>query len=111
MFAHMRTIAADHLPSVLSFLVLGLYLLCGCSPEKPGTIDIRRDHEAISRILDAAVLSDAPAREFRKALPAVRLYPSVDSAWTDGLAFYVQYKNGGIVSWTAPPLPTIQGQH
>lgn len=73
--------------------------------EASHTPDIRRDHEAISRILDAAILSEQPAREFQKALAEVRTFPSVDSAWTDGYTFFVMYKQGGLVSWTAPPEP------
>jgi len=92
-------------------MMFGALIFCACSPEKSGSIDIRRDNEAISRILDAAVMSDSPSAEFMKALAKVRSYASVDSAWIDGTNFYVKYKNGGIVTWTAPPQSRSQGQH
>jgi hypothetical protein len=97
----------------LTFAVFTLVLpkFCGCAGERPGTFDVKRDHEAISRILDAALLSDKPTQEFQRALVTVRSFASVDSAWTEGVSFYVKYRNGGIVSWTAPPKPTIPSQH
>jgi hypothetical protein len=110
-FALMRTMLAGFLSLVVPSLMMGALLFCSCSAEKQGAMDIRRDHEAISQLLDSAVLSDSPAREFLKALSAVRGYASVDSAWIDGVSFFVRYKNGGIVTWTAPPQPPIQGQH
>jgi len=86
----------------LNTLLLSLALLAGCAHEESQTSAIHRDHEAISRLLDAALLSDNPRREFQNALPRVRAYATVDSAWTDGTTFFVLYKEGGIVSWTAP---------
>lgn len=106
----MRTETAGFLPLMLTALSLAVLVLFGCASEKPGALDVKRDHEAISRILDAAVLSNEPARAFEKALVVVRSYSSVDSAWTDGFTFYVNYKSGGTVSWTAPPDPTTQGK-
>jgi hypothetical protein len=84
-------------------LLLLLVLLAGCAHEASHTSAIQRDHEAISRLLDAALLSDNPRREFQDALPRVRAFATVDSAWTDGNTFFVVYKEGGLVSWTAPP--------
>lgn len=72
---------------------------------------MQRDHEAINQILSAAVLSDQPAKEFQKALTPVRSFPSVDSAWTDGTSFFVRYKKGGMVAWTAPPEPHSEDHH
>jgi hypothetical protein len=102
---------SGNLPGLLSYLVFGGLIFCACSSQKSGSLDIRRDHEAIGNILDAAVLSDSPPAEFKKALVTVRSYASVDSAWIDGANFYVKYKNGGIVTWTAPPQSRSQGQH
>lgn len=102
----MRTGAAEVL--LLIFAVSMFSMLSGCTGQTSGTFDVQRDHKAISLIVDAAVLSDNPPREFRKALTQVRSFSSVDSAWTDGVTFFVKYKNGGTVSWTAPPEPTIQ---
>jgi hypothetical protein len=108
MGAHMRTESADALLLLLPLLLMVGLSLSGCATDKPPAPDLKRDHEAISRILDAAVLHATPWSEFTKALPAVRAYSSVDSAWTDGITFFVRYKNGGIVSWTAPPQPSTQ---
>jgi len=88
--------------STFGLAVVAAAVLCGCLSETSRDSDIRRDHEAISQILDAAVLSEHPASEFQKALPRVRAFPSVDSAWTDGIHFFVLYNNGGLVSWSAP---------
>lgn len=77
-------------------------LFGGCAQETSRPPDIRRDHQTISRILDAAMLSDHPTLEFRKALDTVRTFSSVDSAWTDDTHFYVRYRGGGIVIWSAP---------
>jgi hypothetical protein len=77
-------------------------LFGGCAQETSRPPDIRRDHQAISRILDAAMLSDHPTLEFRKALDTVRTFSSVDSAWADDTHFYVRYRGGGIVIWSAP---------
>jgi hypothetical protein len=63
---------------------------------------IRKDHAAISSILDKAVLSENPKREFENSLDKVRSYASVDSAWISGSSFFVKYKQGGIVSWMVP---------
>jgi hypothetical protein len=74
---------------------------------------IKRDHAAISKVLDSALLSPSPLDSFRVALPKVKAYPTVEKAWIDGLTFFVQYKQGGVVSWTVPPPtkePTIKGE-
>jgi len=112
MNAHMRNDSTDF-PPVLSLLpALVLLIFAGCVSQTPGAFNVKADHEAISRILDAAVLSSTPAREFEKALPEVRAFASVDSAWTDGTTFFVKYRNGGgPVSWTAPPDSTPQDIH
>jgi hypothetical protein len=89
--------------SPLNAMLLLVILLGGCMHEASHAPDIRRDHEAISRILDAAILSEQPTREFQNAVTKVRAFPSVDSAWTDGNTFFVMYKQGGIVSWSAHP--------
>jgi hypothetical protein len=89
--------------SPLNAMLLLVVLLGGCMHEASHAPDIRRDHEAISRILDAAILSEQPTREFQNALTKVRAFPSVDSAWTDGNTFFVVYKQGGLVSWSAHP--------
>jgi len=93
-----RTVVAP-----LNTLLLLFALLGGCTHQESQTDAIRRDHEAISRLLDAALLSDNPRREFQNALPRVRAFATVDSAWTDGTTFFVVYKEGGLVSWTVPP--------
>ncbi len=92
----------------LSTLLLFLALHGGCAHEESHTSAIRRDHAAISRLLDAALLSEHPRREFQDALPRVRAFATVDSAWTDGNTFFVIYKEGGLVSWTAPPERNVQ---
>jgi hypothetical protein len=108
---HSSAVSVGRCSLLLPLLFVGGFIFSACSPEKSGSIDIRRDHEAISRILDAAVLSDSPSAEFKKALTVVRSYASVDSAWIDGANFYVKFKSGGIVTWTAPPHSRSQGQH
>jgi hypothetical protein len=109
--SRLRTSAAGIPLLVLVVLIPVMPMLLGCSGERTGAVDMKHDHEAISRILDAAVLSDKPSREFQKALAPVRAFSSVDSAWTDGTSFFVKYINGGVVTWTAPPEPRIQEIH
>lgn len=94
--------AGDIVAPLITLLLL-LALLGGCAHQESQTSAIHRDHEAISRLLDAALLSDNPRREFQAALPRVRAFATVDSAWTDGDTFFVIYKEGGLVSWTATP--------
>ena len=94
---------ARDIVALLNTLLLFLALLGGCAHEESQTSAIHRDHEAISRLLDAALLSEDPRREFQNALPRVRAFAAVDSAWTDGNSFFVIYKEGGLVSWTATP--------
>jgi hypothetical protein len=111
MIAHMRS-TPDGLILFVSTVVLIVFAsLDGCSPDKPGVDTIRRDDLAIRQMLDSAVLSEAPAQAFARALPMVRAHASVDSAWTDGPSIFVRYKNGGIVTWTVPPAPLIQDAH
>jgi hypothetical protein len=107
----MRTEAARVLLLILTLLMLVPATIPGCAGETSGSFDVKRDHEAINRILSAAVLSDQPDREFRKALTSVRSFPSVDSAWTDGTSFFVRYRKGGTVTWTAPPEPNTENHH
>lgn len=98
--------SVDRAGDVVTLLIaslLSLTLLGGCTHQESLTTAIQRDHEAISRLLDAALLSDNPSLEFQNALPRVRAYATVDSAWTDGTTFFVLYREGGMVSWTAPP--------
>ena len=67
---------------------------------------LKRDHAEISKMLDAALLSDSPVASFRSVLKRVQSYPSVDSAWIDGSTFFVKYKHGGVLSWiVTPPKP------
>ena len=76
---------ARDIVALLNTLLLFLALLGGCAQhEESQTSAIHRDHEAISRLLDAALLSEDPRREFQNALPRVRAFAAVDSAWTDG---------------------------
>jgi hypothetical protein len=92
------------IPALLhAFEILLLLLPVGCAYEGVHISAIGRDHAAISKMLDAALLSDNPRRDFQTILPEVRSFSAVDSAWTDGTTFFVRYREGGIVSWTAPP--------
>jgi hypothetical protein len=86
-----------------AFQILLLLLSFACAFEGVHTSGISRDHAAISKLLDAALLSDNPRSEFQTILPEVRSFSAVDSAWTDGTTFFVRYREGGIVSWTVPP--------
>lgn len=78
-----------------------LFLCCKESEIPKSTI--RGDHEEIKAILDKALLSDDPIQSFQEALPRIRKFSSVDSAWVKGLTLYVKYNKGGIVSWSASP--------
>lgn len=88
------------------------FATCG-HHDSQGLDGVKRDNAEISKILDAALLSEAPIDSFRVALPKVQSYPTVDSAWIDGSTFFVKYKQGGIVSWIATPptnVPTTKGE-
>jgi hypothetical protein len=112
MIAHMKSEANGSMFLKLFLPVAVAVLIPGCVPQGPRPYDAKADHEAISRILDAAVLSSSPVREFARALPEVRTFASVDSAWIDGATFFVKFRDGGgPVSWTAPPDPTPQDTH
>lgn len=104
------TTVADRTGKILAplwALLLLVALSSGCANETSQNSALRRDHEAISRLLDAALLSDDPRQEFQSALPKVRAFSTVDSAWIDGHTFYVVYKQGGLVSWTARLEPFV----
>jgi hypothetical protein len=93
-----------HLTSLASALVASVvfaFATCG-QQNAPGASNLKRDHEAISSILDKALLNENPKREFESSLEKVRSYTSVDSAWISGQSFFVKYKEGGVVSWTIP---------
>jgi hypothetical protein len=89
-------------------IALPLVPLPACMHQNSQTdSEIKRDNAEISRLLDEALLSSSPIDAFHALLSKVRSYPSVDSAWVNGRTFFVQYKGGGVVSWTSPPgLPT-----
>ncbi|GEM_PF-3180062 len=87
-----------------------IFTTCGQS-ESHTPIDIKRDHAEISKLLDNVLLTASPVDSFQVLLQKVRSYPSVDSAWINGKNFFVQYKGGGIVSWTAPTIePKTKGE-
>ena len=88
----------------IGILLVALSLLApaACARHRPDDM-MRRDHAGIEAILDKAVLSRDPATAFKDAIPRIRSFPSVDSAWTDGTTMFVKYRRGGTVTWTAPP--------
>jgi hypothetical protein len=95
-----------HTPLILRIMTMFLLALAGCGQhDSQGTDGMKRDDAEITRLLDAALLSQAPIDSFKTLLSKVQSYPSVDSAWISGVTFFVKYKQGGIVSWTAPPPP------
>ena len=83
-----------------------ILLVCyasGCAGKESDVDMLKRDHEAISKILDKALLGDDPQLALKNSLEKVRSFSSVDSAWISGSSFFVKYKQGGKVSWTVPP--------
>ena len=60
-------------------------------------------HQCMSKKLDNALLSNNPSQEFKKLVPEINKYSSVKKAWFDGSNFFIEYKKGGIVSWTISP--------
>jgi hypothetical protein len=95
----------------LGIIIMLLMAFAGCGQHDSQSGDsLKRDHAAISKMLDSALLSEAPIDSFRVVLETVKSFPSVDSAWIDGVTFYVKYKQGGILAWTAPPQPTTNGE-
>lgn len=64
---------------------------------------VKRDHARISAMLDAALLSKEPKLSFTALIDTVGSFPSVDSAWVEGTTFFVKYRDGGTLMWTAPP--------
>jgi hypothetical protein len=97
-----------HLFDVTGIIILAAVLLTASSckpPEEQNVTRLKQDHEEITKILDRAMLSDAPVDSFKAAFERVKKYPSVDSVWISGVSFFIKYKQGGIVSWTVPPKP------
>lgn len=83
-----------------SFLV---FLIAACGQHNASLSEMKKDHEAVKKILDAALLSERPLEALRDSLEKVRTFTSVDSAWISGVTLFVRYKEGSTVSWTAPP--------
>lgn len=96
-----RLLTTKRIITLLPMILVG-FMTCG-HHDSQGPDSLKRDHAEISKILDAAMLSEAPVDSFHSALRKVQSYPTVDSAWIDGLTFFVKYKHGGIVSWIVPP--------
>ncbi len=82
------------------------FATCGQTDSQHNS-NIKHDNVEISKMLDQAILSPSPVDSFQVLLPKIRSYPTVDSAWINGRNFFVQYKGGGVLSWTAP----INEQH
>ena len=61
------------------------------------------DYQQIKLILDKAMLGEDPMDQFRKVLPRIREFSSVDSAWITNIAFIVKFKKGNTVSWILNP--------
>jgi hypothetical protein len=82
-----------------------------CTDSKNSKSKLKSEHEEIAAIMDKALLGNDPVQSFHDALPRIRAYASVDSAWISGMALYVKYVEGGIVSWSASPddLPKTTG--
>ncbi len=84
------------------FILAVIIVSSGCCGSSDTSMDIRKDHAAIKELMDKSILSADPIASFQVNLPTVRSFTSVDSVWVSGRVFYVQYKKGGLVSWTAP---------
>ncbi|MEI7661619.1 MAG: hypothetical protein WCK34_05465 [Bacteroidota bacterium] len=57
----------------------------------------------IKAILDHAVLSENPMKRLSEALPKVRQFASVDSAWITGNGIFVKFSKGATISWIVNP--------
>ncbi|MGB4414678.1 MAG: hypothetical protein WBI53_07310 [Paludibacter sp.] len=65
---------------------------------------MKSDYQSIKIILDSAIVSDEPNRKFREALPKVKQFSTVDSAWINSSSFFVKFKKGGTVTWMSSNL-------
>ncbi len=83
----------------LLILTLFIALLFSCINHEMRN-HITDDHKKIKTLLDEALLSNDPMMDFKRLLPEIREYSTVDSAWISGLTFYVKYKKSGVVTWT-----------
>lgn len=90
----------NHCSTLLLLCCIGFAACAGGHGDEDA---IKRDHAAIAALLDKALLEPDPRRAFEQALPVVRTYASVDSAWISGSTFIVAYKGGGTVTWMVPP--------
>ncbi len=90
---------------IVGAIVTSAFTMVGfsCQNKESEAEMIKSDHDAISSILDKALLNENPKREFESSLKKIRAYASVDSAWISGSSLFVKYKQGGVVSWTIPP--------
>lgn len=84
-------------------MVVGCVVVAACSGRQTEMEVIKRDHAAIAALLDKALVEPDPLQAFERALPTVRSFASVDSAWISGSTFFVAYKGGGKVTWMIPP--------
>lgn len=65
---------------------------------------MKSDYQSIKIILDSAIISNEPNRKFMEALPKVKQFSTVDTAWINGSSFFVKFKKGGTVSWMSSNL-------
>lgn len=84
--------------SIIVFALILLYsVIVSC--KSSGPVEVKDEFQQIKTMLDQALLSDDPHKSFEEALPEVRKFSTVDSAWIENRTFLVRLKSGGIVSW------------
>ncbi|MEI6885378.1 MAG: hypothetical protein WCO02_12885 [Bacteroidota bacterium] len=83
---------------ITAFAFILLYsVVFSCKSSEP--VRVKDEFEQIKTMLDKALLSNDPQKSFSEALPKVRKFSTVDSAWIESRTFLVKFKSGGIVSW------------
>lgn len=63
---------------------------------------MKTDINTITKQMDEALMSDDPLSEFKKLLPKIKQYKTVDSTWITGYSVWVKFKDGGKLSWIIP---------
>lgn len=87
-------------------LALGaLALPIGCAHRTVEHADLGAAYDAVSRILDPALLAPDPLGALGDSLPHVRALAAVDSAWISDSTAFVHLHGGGTVSWSARGAP------
>jgi len=89
----------SRLIGILLPVIIFTFVTTSCKCKSVGSSEMKNDYAKIDAILDKALLSDNPHKGFQIALPEVKKFQSVDTAWINGNVFSVKFKMGGTVTW------------